>query len=140
MEVTPGVSIATLSLADGANQTNFAALVNSATFANGKISDFLSTNRPFSKGGGSPEEVLGQLWIQTAVSGFFSIMYYNGSNFAPLSSGISLVNESGQDLQAGDGVQLSDTAGQMVIAGGDHGFGDFGDYLDAVFDFCGINI
>ena len=27
---------------------------------------------------------------------------------------------------------------QMVIAGGDHGFGDFGDYLDAVFEFCGI--
>lgn len=26
---------------------------------------------------------------------------------------------------------------QMVIAGGDHGFGDFDDYLDAVFEFCG---
>jgi predicted esterase YcpF (UPF0227 family) len=29
---------------------------------------------------------------------------------------------------------------QLVIAGGDHGFGDFGDYLDAVFEFCGIDI
>lgn len=26
---------------------------------------------------------------------------------------------------------------QMVIPGGDHGFGDFGDYLDGVLEFCG---
>ena len=27
---------------------------------------------------------------------------------------------------------------QRVIAGGDHGFGDFGDYLDEALEFCGI--
>lgn len=29
-------------------------------------------------------------------------------------------------------------AQQQVIEGGDHGFGDFANYLDAVFAFCGI--
>ncbi|MFN7086670.1 MAG: YqiA/YcfP family alpha/beta fold hydrolase [Burkholderiales bacterium] len=29
-------------------------------------------------------------------------------------------------------------ARQMVIEGGDHGFGDFADYLDAVLAFCGV--
>lgn len=27
---------------------------------------------------------------------------------------------------------------QMVIPGGDHGFGDFGDHLDVALEFCGI--
>lgn len=27
---------------------------------------------------------------------------------------------------------------QMVLQGGDHGFGDFGDHLDAALEFCGI--
>lgn len=29
-------------------------------------------------------------------------------------------------------------ARQLVIEGGDHGFSDFADYLDRVFEFCGI--
>jgi hypothetical protein len=27
---------------------------------------------------------------------------------------------------------------QRVIEGGDHGFSDFGDYLDALLEFCGV--
>lgn len=34
-------------------------------------------------------------------------------------------------------VEMYRGAPQMVIAGGDHGFSDFADYLDRVMDFCG---
>ncbi len=36
------------------------------------------------------------------------------------------------------GVEKYRGARQWVIPGGDHGFGDFGNYLDAVLEFCGI--
>ena len=34
-------------------------------------------------------------------------------------------------------VEMYRGAPQMVIAGGDHGFSDFADYLDRVMEFCG---
>jgi predicted esterase YcpF (UPF0227 family) len=36
------------------------------------------------------------------------------------------------------GVEKYRGARQKVIPGGDHGFGDFGDYLDEVLEFCGV--
>jgi predicted esterase YcpF (UPF0227 family) len=37
------------------------------------------------------------------------------------------------------GVEKYRDARQWVIPGGDHGFGDFGNYLDAVMEFCGVS-
>jgi uncharacterized protein len=37
------------------------------------------------------------------------------------------------------GVEKYRGAQQWVIPGGDHGFGDFENYLDAVLEFCGVN-
>jgi predicted esterase YcpF (UPF0227 family) len=38
------------------------------------------------------------------------------------------------------GVEKYRGARQWVIPGGDHGFGDFGEYVDAALEFCGIRL
>jgi predicted esterase YcpF (UPF0227 family) len=50
-----------------------------------------------------------------------------------------LVTRSGDEvLDYREGVEKYRGARQWVIPGGDHGFGDFENYLDAVLDFCGV--
>jgi len=114
MEVTPGVTLANLTQA---TKENFEALVNSATFANGEYTDFVATNRPVFKGGGAPEPVKGQIWLNTSISGFFSLMYYDGSGFKPLSFGLSLTNKSGSSMQAGDAVEIVPNESHFDIPG-----------------------
>jgi uncharacterized protein len=51
-----------------------------------------------------------------------------------------LVTRSGDEvLDYRAGVQKYRGARQWVIPGGDHGFGDFENYLDAVLQFCGVD-
>jgi len=51
-----------------------------------------------------------------------------------------LVTRTGDEtLDYRQGVEKYRGARQWVIPGGDHGFGDFADYLDAILAFCGIN-
>jgi predicted esterase YcpF (UPF0227 family) len=50
-----------------------------------------------------------------------------------------LVTRSGDEvLDYREGVEKYRGARQWVIPGGDHGFGDFANYLDAVLEFCGV--
>lgn len=49
-----------------------------------------------------------------------------------------LVQTGDEVLDYRQAVKKYHGARHMVIEGGDHGFGDFGVYLDAVFEFCGV--
>lgn len=49
-----------------------------------------------------------------------------------------LTRTGDETLDYHEGVEKYRGARQWVIPGGDHGFGDFADYLDAVLAFCGI--
>jgi predicted esterase YcpF (UPF0227 family) len=50
-----------------------------------------------------------------------------------------LLTRTGDEvLDYRDAVEKFRGARQWAVPGGDHGFGDFGNYLDAVLDFCGI--
>jgi uncharacterized protein len=50
-----------------------------------------------------------------------------------------LLTRTGDEvLDYRDGVEKYRGAKQHVIPGGDHGFGDFENYIDEVFEFCGI--
>ncbi len=52
-----------------------------------------------------------------------------------------LLTRTGDEvLDYRDGVAQYRGARQQVIPGGDHGFGDFGDYLDGALEFCGIGV
>ena len=52
-----------------------------------------------------------------------------------------LLTRTGDEvLDYREGVARYHGARQQVIPGGDHGFGDFGDYLDGALDFCGIAV
>lgn len=52
-----------------------------------------------------------------------------------------LLTRTGDEvLDYRDGVARYRGARQQVIPGGDHGFGDFGNHLDAALDFCGIAV
>lgn len=51
-----------------------------------------------------------------------------------------LVTRTGDEvLDYRDAVEKYRGARQWVIPGGDHGFGDFAEYLDAVLVFCGVD-
>jgi len=52
-----------------------------------------------------------------------------------------LLTRTGDEvLDYRDGVARYHGARQQVVPGGDHGFGDFADYLDDVLEFCGVAV